>query len=98
MHSLPAASPTSSASLKLRLLASAETLRQRYELLQEYVLARPVRAWADVIEIAEIAHFQADKGTDGDVLALAGACGEDDRVAAALIVAVLEMAKGGANG
>ena len=105
MHSLPEVSPSSCASLKLRLLASAmeacgddeetryDTLRQRNELLQEYVLARPVRSWSDVIEIAEIAHFWAAKSPDGELLALAG----DDRIAAELIQAVLTMAKGGAN-
>jgi hypothetical protein len=100
---LAAAAPASSAVLKLRLLASAieacgeeeevryEALRQRYELLSEQVLARPVRSWSDVIEIAEIAHFWAAKSLDGDLLALA----ENDRVPAKLIVAVLTMAKGG---
>ena len=62
-------------------------------LLSEQVLARPVRSWSDVIEIAEIAHFCAAKSLDGEILALAG----DDRIAVELIVAVLTMAKGGAH-
>jgi len=99
------ASNSSSAALKLRLLASAieacreddetryEALRQRYELLSEQVLARPVRSWSDVIEIAEIAHFWAAKSLDGDVLVLGG----ENCAPAKLITAVLKMAKGGAH-
>jgi hypothetical protein len=98
----------SCATLKLRFLASAmeacgdeeedryEALRERCEQLSERVLARPVRAWADVIEIAEIAHFWATKNLDGELIALASPC-DDDRIAAELIMAVLTMAKGGVN-
>jgi hypothetical protein len=98
--------PASSAMLKLRLLASAieacgddeaaryEALRQRCELLSEQVLARPVRSWSDVIEIAEIAHFWAAKSLDGEPGDFVG----DHRAPAKLIMAVLKMARGGANG
>jgi hypothetical protein len=98
----------SCATLKLRLLASAmeacgddeearyETLRQRYERLSEQVISRPVGSWADVIEIAEIAHFWATKDLAGELLALQSPC-DDDRIAAELILAVLTMAKGGTN-
>lgn len=101
--------PVSPDTLKLRLLASLietaaaddgdaryDALRERYEEVCEHVLARPVRSWSDVAEIAEIAHFLADKGTDGELLALDSPC-DDDRIAAELIQAVLSMAKGGAN-
>lgn len=54
-------------------------------------------SWADVVEIAEIAHFWADKDRNGELLALAGDCGEDERIAAELIVAVLTMARGGSH-
>ncbi len=95
-----------STALKLRLLASAmescgdddryESLRERYEELTERILSRPIRSWAQVIEIAEIAHFWADKTSEGELLALESPC-EDDRVAAELIEAVLAMSKGGVN-
>ena len=94
--------------LELRLLASLieaacaddddareENLHSRYREVSERILDRPVRSWADVVEIAEIAFFLADKESDGELLALAGACGEDDQAAAELVMAVLTMAEGG---
>ena len=104
-----AALPTSPDALKLRLLASLietaaddegdvryDALHKRYEEVCERILTRPVKSWSDVAEIAEIAHFLASKGADGELLALDSPC-DDDRIAAELILAVLTMAKGGAN-
>jgi hypothetical protein len=105
-NAAPTVSPDT---MKLRLLASLiddaaaeegdtryQALCERYEEVCEHILARPVRSWSDVAEIAEIAHFLAGKDTGGELLALASPC-HDDRIAAELILAVLTMAKGAAH-
>jgi hypothetical protein len=77
--------------------ARYEQLSDRYQSLQELVFERPVRSWADVIEIAEIAHFWSDKTLENELMDLES----DDvveRSTAVLILAVLKMAKGGDNG
>jgi hypothetical protein len=47
--------------------------------------------------ILGLAEDALDKSLDGEFLALAGPCGDDDRIAAELVLAGLTMAKGGAD-
>jgi hypothetical protein len=61
--------------------------------LNERIYATPVRSWSDVIERAEIANFcneEVEEALDLPVRT-------HDRALAELVVAVLTMAKGGAN-
>jgi len=79
--------------------ARADELAQQYEAIAERIRARPVGSWADVIDRAEIAYYWADKTFDGTALkAIASSdCDKSEQTAAELIMAVLTMARGGAN-